>query len=104
MDSDIEKTKKLLEEGYFILSIQEKYLKKYSQNITEITVKLKKGNDIQVIKACNSSEFFDYIGNFEKCKDKFDNPEFVFVEKSKKQIKRISNFLKNYHFLKIHIY
>jgi hypothetical protein len=106
MNKYVKELKSLLEEGFKITKIKFEMKKERNKDIMINTVILKKGEEEKTIKSKNSSEFYNYIGNFQKVKDQYDNFHFIYVENlkeiKKKQIqKEPQQVLKENHKLKI---
>lgn len=80
MDLEVEKIKKLLDDGYAITSHQTTWGKKYYPDFFEHKVTLKKKDDTQVVSSTNSQEFAEFMRHFVKAVDKFDNQGFVYIQ------------------------
>jgi hypothetical protein len=80
MDANVEKTKKLLENGYKIVRIELKFQKQAGQDVLENIVTLKKDVNTKIIHSVNSPEYFDFVSHFKQVKDRYDSIEFIYVE------------------------
>lgn len=78
MDSNVEKTKKLLEAGYKIIHIEGKYGKPNQPDTFEYIVTLKNRENRELVKSVKSPEFMEFILHFKQAKDKYDNSEFIY--------------------------
>ncbi|MFA5064456.1 MAG: hypothetical protein WC566_03220 [Dehalococcoidia bacterium] len=93
MDSNVERFKRLMEDGYRILGIKMKFAKHNEQDTLEIDVTLKRGENTETVYSINSSEFLDYVNHFKKVKDKYDNDEFIYIN----DLSRYDSLMNQYH-------
>jgi hypothetical protein len=99
MDENVEKIKRLFEEGYKIIKHQTSFRKEKK------VVTLKRDDNLQIVTSVNSKEFFEFMNHFKKVKDRYDNFEFVYIEdigQYNKMVKKVNHtVLKDHHILRI---
>lgn len=80
MDDNVEKIRKLLEDGFKIIQIEMKLDQINAPGMMKHKVTLKKGEAREIVESVNSEEFFKFIVHFKQARDKYDNSEFVYIQ------------------------
>jgi len=95
MDENVEKIKRLIEEGYKIIHEEMKFDQIKAPDILQQAVTLKKGKSQEIVKSINSPEFMEFINHFKQARDKYDNPEFIYIQDLKKYEQIVNSVYKH---------